>query len=138
MEKYVEMKRRHEKEINEFPLGFAFSNAQFDEMCEKLGVKNPQDELFSLGMGGYVRKVDAEKYNALVSKINSELRKGFEDFDFSVGAFKYELGNHEYCITCDTEDTIYSLGLLPSEVEKSEHLSKALREAIRLYWEDQE
>ena len=35
--KYLELKERQQKEVNDFPFGFAFSNEQFKEMMEKFG-----------------------------------------------------------------------------------------------------
>lgn len=60
METYQELKARHEKEVNALPLGFAFSEEQFEEMKLKLGVKE-NSELYRLGnTGGFYRKVDSE------------------------------------------------------------------------------
>jgi len=38
MNKYDEVKNRHQKRVNDFPLGFAFSNEQFKNMMEKWGL----------------------------------------------------------------------------------------------------
>ena len=42
--KYAEMKREHQAEIENFPMFFAFSNEQFDENIKKVGLtpKCPQ------------------------------------------------------------------------------------------------
>lgn len=32
MNKYVDLKNKHQKEVNDFPIGAAFSNEQFKEM----------------------------------------------------------------------------------------------------------
>lgn len=37
MESYRELRDRQQKEFNELPLGFAFSDKQFDEMMGKMG-----------------------------------------------------------------------------------------------------
>lgn len=38
MESYRELRDRQQKEFNELPLGFAFSDKQFDEMMKKWGL----------------------------------------------------------------------------------------------------
>ena len=43
MESYRELRDRQQKEFNELPLGFAFSDKQFDEMMEKWGL-DPEKE----------------------------------------------------------------------------------------------
>lgn len=43
MESYRELRDRQQKEFNELPLGFAFSDKQFDEMMEKWGLDPEKD-----------------------------------------------------------------------------------------------
>lgn len=59
MNKYAEMKKRHQEEVNQLPLGFAFSNKQFEEMMEKWGLSPADtDKICSIGAGGYIQKKD--------------------------------------------------------------------------------
>lgn len=44
METYQEMKIRHQKAVNDFPIYFAFSNVQLGLMFKELGL-NPQKDL---------------------------------------------------------------------------------------------
>ena len=60
METYQELRTRQQKEVDALPLGFAFSEKQFEEMKAKLGVKE-NSELYRLGnTGGFYRKIDAD------------------------------------------------------------------------------
>ena len=43
MESYRELRDRQQKEFNELPLGFAFSDKQFDEMMGKWGLDPEKD-----------------------------------------------------------------------------------------------
>ena len=43
MERYQEMKIRHQKEVNAFPIHFAFSNVQIGRMFKELWL-NPQKD----------------------------------------------------------------------------------------------
>lgn len=111
MESYLDMKARHEKEINEFPFGFAFSNEQFKEMMEKWGLtENDTDKILSIGMGGYIRKIDKENMQNLFKRHKEEKEKGYKNDQFLQSAIEYELGNHEYIITYDLEPTLSALG----------------------------
>lgn len=111
MENYFDMKARHEKEINEFPFGFAFSNEQFKEMMEKWGLtENDTDKILSIGMGGFIRKIDKENMQNLFKRHEEEKEKVLSDDKFLQEAIEYELGNHEYIITYDLEPTLSALG----------------------------
>ena len=47
--KYLKLKEKHQKEVNDFPFGFAFSNQQFKEMIEKFGLKEKDtDKIYSI------------------------------------------------------------------------------------------
>ena len=63
MNKYVEMKERHQKEVNNFPMKFAFSDEQFKKAMEELGLtENDLDKVVGIGAGGFIRKTDVKDY----------------------------------------------------------------------------
>ena len=43
MNKYAELRSRQQKEVNALPLGFAFSNRQFEEMMKGWGLDPEKD-----------------------------------------------------------------------------------------------
>lgn len=122
MNKYAEMKKRHQKEIDDFPLYFAFSNEQFDEVLEELNLskdKNSEEyfgnKLCKIPYGGFCLKEDSKKFCEMLSSHSEEISKAI-DCDktgegFIYDMFYYELKNHEYGYTCDPEDTLDSLGI---------------------------
>lgn len=58
---YLKLKNKQQKEIDNFPFGFAFSDEQFKEMMNKWGLtENDTDKIYSLGHGSYIRKADAK------------------------------------------------------------------------------
>ena len=132
MNKYMELKRKHEKEVNEFPMMFAFSNEQFEDGMKKLGVKS-KNKLVSIGYGGFIRETDAEAYVKMVKRMDDEDREAMKDPQYCYEAFLYELGNHEYVITYDLEDTLNALGLTVKEVEENPMLIDALKRAEKDY-----
>ena len=111
MESYLDMKARHQKEMSEFPFGFAFSDEQFKEMMEKWGLsENDTDKILSIGMGGYIRKIDKESMESLFKRHKEEKEKGYKNEQFLQEAIEYELENHEYIITYDLEPSLSALG----------------------------
>lgn len=58
---YLEWRKQSQEEFNAFPMGFAFNDEQFEEQKKKLGVKE-NDELISIGYGGFIRKVDKQAF----------------------------------------------------------------------------
>ena len=121
MNKYLELKKKHEEKVNEFPMGFAFNNKQFEEAKEKLGVKS-NDELLSITGGGFIRKTDRDDFTALFLEMNKESEEAMKDDDYLFQGFLYELGNHEYCITYESEATLNCFSLTIDEVEENQRL----------------
>ena len=62
MNKYKELRDRQQAEVNALPLGFAFSNRQFDEMMRGWGLdpEKDLDKIVSIGAGGYIQKKGTE------------------------------------------------------------------------------
>ena len=134
MNDYKKMKENHQKEINEFPMFFAFNNKQFDEGMIKLGLDpSEEDKIYKLGgTGGFYRKTDATKLNEMFKRHEEEMRKAMaEDDDFILEMFNYELSNHEYIYTQDVTDTLNSLGLTVDEVKNDKRLIDALQKACK-------
>lgn len=136
MNKYIELKNKIQKEVDEFPMGFAFSNEQFEKMKEELGVKE-DSELLSIGAGGFIRKTDKEAFNELFNnkakRIDEAIAEDKTGEGFIKDMFLYELANHEYCITYDLEDTLYALDLTYDEVMNDERLLRGLTLAKNEY-----
>jgi len=137
MNKYISLKNEIEKRYNEFPCMFAFNNEQFKEGLKKLNAE--VNEICSLGAGGYIRKSDIQKFKDLIKWANNAQADAIKADPDGTGYIKdmflYELGNHEYCITCDLSDTLRALGLKFSEVQKDEKLKRGLSLAIKEYKE---
>ena len=58
--RYQEMRERHQAEVNDFPLMFAFDARQFAEGLRRLGLRSSdKDKVCALpGTGGFCRKSD--------------------------------------------------------------------------------
>jgi hypothetical protein len=129
--RYAELKRKHQEEVNAFPLGFAFSDSQFAEMMEKWGLTpDDTDKIYHIGMGGYVRKSDADAMHEMFARHEAEHKAAMQDDEYLFSMFNYELANHEYCVTYDVTDALNALGLTLDEVNADPRMASALKRAI--------
>jgi len=136
MNKYLELKEKHSKEVNIFPMMFAFSQKQFDEGMEKLGLnKDDTKQIVSIGAGGFIKKTDSELLDKMFEEQSKERKVAIEnDIDgtnFVKDMFKYELNNHEYCYTRGTQDTLNALGYTIEEIRADKKLLNGLNLAIQ-------
>ena len=131
MEKYTDMRDRHQQDWNSFPMFYAFSNAQFDEGMKKIGLDpSDTDKIYRFGsLGGFYRKEEGPRLKEMINKHHEELETAFEDDNFLFDAINYELGNHEFIITYDPRDALESLGLT-ERAEKDDRVRLILRKAM--------
>ena len=136
--KYIDLKQKQQQEVNDFPFGFAFSNSQFKEMMEKFGLKETDtDKIYSIGAGGYIRKTDSEAMEKMFERhrqeMQDEINKDKKGTGFVYEMFRYELANHEYCVSYDLEPTLNALGLTEKQVFENPKLLTGLKKALERY-----
>lgn len=73
------------------------------------------------------------KYKDYSTLINEQQKEHMKDFDFLKSAFRYELANHEFCITYELDDTLDALLLTYEQVNSDPVMKKALLEAKKEY-----
>ena len=135
---YLELKTKHEKEMNAFPIGACFSKEQFADMMQKWGLTvNDTDKICSIGGGCYLRKCDVRAFLDMSARFKQEKADAIAADKTGDGyiyqMFLYELANHEYCITYDYEDTFNALGLTIDEINADKRLLHGLRKATKEY-----
>lgn len=138
---YQIIKEKHQKEFDEFPVAFAFSDEQFKEGMKKLGLnENDIDKVYSIGNGGFIKKTDAKAFNEMFKRFDEEMQKAIENDKDGTGFIKdmfyYELGNHEYICTYELDETLDALDLTIEEIEQSESLRKGLQLARKEYLDE--
>ena len=134
MNPYLELKQKHQKEINDFPFGFAFSETQFNEMMAKWNLTpEDTDKIYSIGGGGYVRKCDADAMHEMFERHANEIEAARTENkdDYLYHMFNYELANHEYSYTGDLTDTLDALDLTIEEINANPQMDEALRRATK-------
>lgn len=142
MNQYRKLKNEHQKRVNALPIKFAFSNEQFREAMAALGLsENDLDKIYTFrGTGGFYRRTDAQMIHDTFEQNEREMREAIaadkDGTGFIKDMFRYELANHEYCITFDLEPTLDALGLTADEVNDSPALLNGLQLAKRDYLDE--
>ena len=135
MNPYLALKTKHQKEIDAFPFGFAFSDTQFNEMMvERFGLTpEDTDKIYSIGGGGFVRKCDADAMHDMFERHEKEradaIRENKDDYLYHM--FNYELANHEYSYTGDITDTLDALDLTLDDILTDKRMDEALKRACK-------
>lgn len=133
---YLVLKQKHQNEVNDFPMVFAFGNAQFKEAMKELGLtENDTDKIYSIGGGGFIRKTDSEAFNEMFDRHNKEMKEAIEGDTtgdgFVFDMFTYELANHEYGYTRELDSTLDALGLTMDEIKANDKLVHGLKRACK-------
>lgn len=135
MNRYAELKSRQQKEFNEIPLGFAFSEEQFNAMMKGWGLDPDKDldKIASIGAGGYIQKKDVAQLKGLTAKQKKEMEEAVADDTTGDGfiyeMFLYELRNYEYGYTGDASEMLEALGYDSKQIESDSRLKHGLEKA---------
>ena len=138
METYIEMKNRHQAEINALPLAFAFSAEQLKEVLSAWNISEEEaiaGAITPIGHGGYIRTTDKELVNSTFKRIQEERQAAIEaDHDgtgYIFQGLKYELINHEYSYTGDIDDTLDALHISNKDLAENPALLNGLNLALK-------
>lgn len=124
---YLDLIEKHRKEMNDFPIAYAFSDKQLEEALEKLGAK--KEECVSIyGHGDVIKKSDVPAFKDMLKRHKQEVLDAMKDPEFAEAAFLYEMDNHEYCINWSGDEDV--LGCFYMEVEDLDEMG--LRTAYML------
>jgi hypothetical protein len=142
MNRYLELKAKHQKEVNDFPMFFAFNREQFEEGMRQLGLEpNNTGAIIKLGStGGYLRKTDESDFSGMMIKHDAEVKAAIDSDPAADGfifdMFSYELANHEYACTGDVTDALCAPGLSKADINASAKLQHGLRKSIQSLYEN--
>lgn len=137
MNRYSELRRRQQEEVSALPIRFAFGDKQFREMMEGWGL-DPEKDLDKIyragGTGGFFKKTDEQLIRDTFSRHEAEREAAIAEDKTGEGfiyeMFLYELYNHEYGYTMDTEDTLDALGYTADEVLADPRLKRGIEKAV--------
>lgn len=139
MNSYEKYRKKIQKEVNEFPMFYAFSEKQFNDGMAKVGLRpgvkaDIKKVCNGPVSGSFMKKDDTQKFVEMAIRHKKEMIRLLEEDTDGTGfifeMFYYELNNHEYCITRDETETLDALGLDAEELDKNEKLKNGLNLAI--------
>lgn len=134
MNRYKELRDRQQAEFNKFPIKFAFCNEQFERGMKELGLKPTDvDEVYKTDGGGFYRRDDAPTLHEMMARFDKEMKDEIaadkDGAGFVYDMFLYELRNHEYGYTWETEETLECLGYTAEQVEADPKLRNGFEKA---------
>lgn len=137
MNKYVQLKEKHQNLFNAFPISFAFNHKQFAEGMKSLGLSpEDKDKVVGIGGGGFIRKKDKEAFNKLIrdnkKEMQDEILADKTGEGFIKDMFLYELANHEYAFNPLESEDESSTSFIVKPVAINV-LSSGLKVAIKEY-----
>lgn len=107
VQEYLDLKEKHQQEVNDFPIAYAFNDEQLKEALKKLGVESTKECVTVFGHGDIVKKENAKPLVDMLKRHTQEVKDKLKaDPDFAAAAFRYEMDNHEYAINWDGDDDI--------------------------------
>jgi hypothetical protein len=139
MNAYSKLKEKHQKEIGELPIFFAFDHKQFAKGMARFGL-SPEDtnKIYALkGTGGYYLRSDDAKLRETFARHMREFNEAIaadktsEGFIFEM--FARELFNHEYIFTRDPEPAWEALRLTEAQINSNKALRKGFKKAVALF-----
>ena len=105
-QEYLDLKKRHEQEISDFPIAYAFNEKQLEEALKKLGATKGEC-VTVFGHGDIVKRTDAKALIAMLRRHTEEIKDALKnDVEFAEAAFLYEMDNHEYAINWSADEDV--------------------------------
>ena len=115
---YLDLQKKQQDELTNFPMAYAFNEQQMEEALEKLGATK-EECVTVFGYGDIVKRTDAKALLAMMDRHTKELKEAMKNVEFAEAAFLYEMDNHEYAINWSGDDDVLDcFGLSFEEVDK--------------------
>ena len=137
-QEYLDLKKKHQNEFDEFPIAYAFNDEQLKESLEKLGATK-EECVTVFGHGDIVKRTDAKALLALLDRQDEEMKQRLrDDPDFAEAAFLYEMDNHEYAINWSADEDVLACFNITFEDINKWGLQMAYRRAREKHMENAE
>lgn len=131
-QEYLDLQKRQQQELTDFPIAYAFDEKQLQEALKKLGAEKSEC-VTVFGHGDIVKKTDAPKLLAMLKRHTKELQEALKDEEFAEAAFLYEMDNHEYAINWDGDADVLACFSLDEKMLLEMGLDGAYRRARRAH-----
>ena len=85
---YLDMTKRQQQELTDFPIAYAFNEKQLEEALEKLGATKEECCTY-LNMGDVMKKTDVPAFKAMLRRHTEELQNAMKNEQFAEGEPKF-------------------------------------------------
>lgn len=137
-DEYLELQKRHRRELEEFPIAYAFNDKQLQEALEKLGATK-EECVTVFGHGDIVKRTDAKALIKMLERHTKEMKdKLKDDPDFAYAAFLYEMDNHEYAINWSADEDVMACFSIDWDFIKKHGLQMAYDQARNQHFRNAE
>jgi hypothetical protein len=133
-QKYLDLQKRHQQELTDFPIAYAFNEQQLKEALEKLGATKEECVTY-MGHGDVLKRTDVPAFKAMLKRQVDELREALKDEEFAEAAFLYEMDNHEYAINWDGDADVLACFVIDEKWLIDNNLADAYMRARRKHME---
>lgn len=132
----ADMEIAHQKEVNNFPMVFAFDRETLKRECLKvfdLDIDEPGNlkQLVGIGGGGVIRRSDIKAFNEMFERQKEEKKAFTKDFNNLVAVIVSAMRDHEYSYTMDKEDVLIELSAYTDNLRFDEAWRKAEEKVLR-------
>lgn len=137
MNQYTKLKKRQQEEFNALPLGFAFTEEQFEKMMRnwELDPKADIDKICRIVSNGYIQKKDLKKLQELSKRHKVEREEAIANDktgdNFIYHMFLCELNNTEYGYTGNETDALEALDLTWEQLQADKRLLHGFEKASK-------
>lgn len=121
---YLDLMKRHQQELTDFPIAYAFSEQQLEEALKKLGAKKHECVTY-LGMGDVMKRSDVPAFKEMMKRHKEETLELIKDKKVAEEAFLYEMDNHEYAINWSGDEDVLDCFYLTQDLLKEMGLVEA-------------
>ena len=126
---YLDLQKKHQQELSDFPIAYAFNEQQLQEALVKLGAKSKEECVTVFGHGDIVKRENAKPFLKLLERQSKELKEAMKNKEFAEAAFLYEMDNHEYAINWSADEDVLACFNISFEELRKLGLENAYRKA---------
>lgn len=133
-QEYLDLMAKQQKELEDFPMAYAFDEKQLTQALEKLGAEKSECVTY-FGHGDVLRRADVPALKKMLVRQREELLDALKDEEFAEAAFLYEMDNHEYAINWDGDADVFACFYLDEEKLVEMGLDGAYRRARKAHFQ---
>lgn len=131
METIKELKNRHTKEINNFNIGAAFNDEQFERMMSKFGLDvNDTSKIVSIGAGMFILKEEKDLFKELLKRHKKELADFKKDRKNHIESILHDFNHFDVDYRLGFNTSIETIGL----TEKNLAEDPKLKDVVLAAW----